>query len=198
LIADGAWPICEHAASSGGARPRTRAGGCHGGDLRQAAGARALARRRDPVPADRAKIALAPLFLIWFGSASPRSWYRGVAGVLPGDGRHHGRSRLGRPAADRLARLLQLSPWRRLRRIELPAAAPSLFAGLKVGACSGGRPILASDVEPCGLGYLMVSASGELSHAAVVREHPVHRAARVAVYQAVAAAERAALSWREP
>jgi NitT/TauT family transport system permease protein len=109
---------------------------------------------------------------------------------------------VGLAAVDRrlidLARLLRLSPWLRLRRIELPAAAPSLFAGLKVGAVQAvvGAILAEWMSSRAGLGYLMVSASTSYRTPLLFASILFTVLLGVAVYQAVAAVERAALRWR--
>jgi NitT/TauT family transport system permease protein len=145
------------------------------------------------------KIALAPLFLIWFGLGLASKLVLVVSlvffPVMVG-------TMVGLAAVDRrlidLARLLRLSPWLRLRRIELPAAAPSLFAGLKVGAVQAvvGAILAEWMSSRAGLGYLMVSASTSYRTPLLFASILFTVLLGVAVYQAVAAVERAALSWR--
>jgi NitT/TauT family transport system permease protein len=145
------------------------------------------------------KIALAPLFLIWFGLGLASKLVLVVSlvffPVMVG-------TMVGLAAVDRrlldLARLLRLSPWLRLRRIELPAAAPSLFAGLKVGAVQAvvGAILAEWMSSRAGLGYLMVSASASYRTPLLFASILFTVLLGIAVYQAVAAVERAALGWR--
>jgi NitT/TauT family transport system permease protein len=147
------------------------------------------------------KIALAPLFLIWFGLGLASKLVLVVSlvffPVMVG-------TMVGLASVDRrlldLARLLRLSPWLRLRRIELPAAAPSLFAGLKVGAVQAvvGAILAEWMSSRVGLGYLMVSASASYRAPLLFASILFTVVLGIAVYQAVAAVERAALGWRGP
>src|SRR5262249_45415115 len=98
-----------------------------------------------------------------------------------------------------LARLLRLSPWRRFWRIELPATAPALFAGLRVAAVQAlVGAILAEWISgKVGLGYLMVFGSTPYHTAPLLAAILLAALVGLAAYQIVAEAERLALAWRE-
>jgi NitT/TauT family transport system permease protein len=111
------------------------------------------------------KIALAPLFIVWFGfGTTPKvavafliSFFPIVVDTIVG-------LRSIDPAMVQLARSMGAPPYRIFLRLRLPNALPSVFGGLKVastlavvGALTG--EFIGSDR---GLGYVLVQASAQL------------------------------------
>jgi NitT/TauT family transport system permease protein len=111
------------------------------------------------------KIALAPLFIVWFGfGTTPKiavafliSFFPVVVDTIVG-------LRSIDPAMVQLARSMGAPPYRIFLRLRLPNALPSVFAGLKVastlavvGALTG--EFIGSDR---GLGYVLVQSSAQL------------------------------------
>lgn len=108
------------------------------------------------------KIALAPLFVVWFGLGVTAKIvlivtlvvFPVLMGALAGfrtmDSRLHD-----------ISLLLDLSPWARFFQIDLMAALPSIFVGIKIGAVQAlVGAILAEWISGSkGLGYLMTFAS---------------------------------------
>jgi NitT/TauT family transport system permease protein len=108
------------------------------------------------------KIALAPLIIIWFGLGITAKivlifslvffpvFAGGLAGFRGIDSRLHD-----------MARLLRLRPWQRFYHIDLPAALPGIFVGIKIGAVQAlVGAILAEWMSgDQGLGYLMTFAA---------------------------------------
>lgn len=147
------------------------------------------------------KIALAPLFLIWFGLGIASKLVLVVSlvffPVLVG-------TMLGVRSVDSrlldLARLLRLSWWSTLRRIELPAALPSLFAGMRVAAVQAvvGAILAEWMSSRAGLGFLMVQASATYRTPALFASIAATVVLGIAVYRAVELVERRALAWRAP
>ncbi len=112
------------------------------------------------------KIALAPLFIVWFGFGIETKvsvaflicFFPIVVDTIVG-------LRSIDPALIQLARSMGAPPYRIFLRLRLPGALPSMFGGLKVasalavvGALTG--EYIASD---SGLGYILLSASGEMN-----------------------------------
>ena len=93
------------------------------------------------------------------------------------------------PSMLELSRVLRLTQRQRFLRIELPAAVPEIFSGLKVGAVQATiGAILAEWLSGgTGLGYLMVFA-GTTYKAPLLFG--------IAVYQLLAQCEKWLLSWR--
>ena len=108
------------------------------------------------------KIALAPLFVVWFGLGLSAKlvlivslvFFPILVGALAGfrgiDSRY----------AD-IAKLLRLTPWQRFWQIEVMAALPAIFVGLKIGAVQAlVGAVLAEWISGAqGLGYLMTFAA---------------------------------------
>lgn len=112
------------------------------------------------------KIALAPLFIVWFGFGIETKisvaflicFFPIVVDTIVG-------LRTIDPALIQLARSMGASSSRIFLKLRLPGALPSMFGGLKVasalavvGALTG--EYIASD---SGLGYILLSASGEMN-----------------------------------
>ncbi len=112
------------------------------------------------------KIALAPLFIVWFGFGIETKvsvaflicFFPIVVDTIVG-------LRSIDPALIQLARSMGAPPRRIFLSLRLPGALPSIFGGLKVasalavvGALTG--EYIASD---SGLGYILLSASGEMN-----------------------------------
>jgi NitT/TauT family transport system permease protein len=112
------------------------------------------------------KIALAPLFIVWFGFGVETKisvaflicFFPIVVDTIVG-------LRSIDPALIQLARSMGARPVRIFLKLRLPGALPSMFGGLKVasalavvGALTG--EYIASDA---GLGYILLSASGEMN-----------------------------------
>jgi NitT/TauT family transport system permease protein len=114
------------------------------------------------------KIALAPLFIVWFGFGIETKisvaflicFFPIVVDTIVG-------LRSIDPGLIQLARSMGATPARVFLKLRLPGALPSMFGGLKVasalavvGALTG--EYIASD---SGLGYILLSASGEMNTA---------------------------------
>jgi NitT/TauT family transport system permease protein len=107
------------------------------------------------------KIALAPLFVVWFGLGLTAKlvlifslvFFPVLVGALAGfrgiDSRMHD-----------IAKLLKLNPFQRFWRIDMMAALPGIFVGLKIGAVQAlVGAVLAEWISGSdGLGYLMTYA----------------------------------------
>jgi NitT/TauT family transport system permease protein len=108
------------------------------------------------------KIALAPLFIVWFGFGVLSKiilifslvFFPVFIGAIAG-------FRALDPKMKDLARLLGLGGLQRFRHIELPAAMPEIFVGLKIGAVQAlvGAVLAEWMAGKLGLGYLMTFAS---------------------------------------
>jgi ABC-type nitrate/sulfonate/bicarbonate transport system, permease component len=145
------------------------------------------------------KIALAPLFILWFGLGITSKiilvvslvFFPVMIGTVLG-------LRSVSPAMLELSRILHLSQRQRFLRIELPAAVPEIFSGLKVGAVQATiGAILAEWLSGgTGLGYLMVFAGTTYKAPLLFAMVIVTALLGIAVYQALAQCEKWLLSWR--
>jgi len=146
------------------------------------------------------KIALAPLFVIWFGLGATSKillivslvFFPAMIGMLTGI---HG---VDRRLLD-LSRLLGLSAWQRFRRIELPASLPALFVGLRVGAVQAVVGAILGEwmAGREGLGHLMTFASATYRTPMLFAAVILTASLGMLVYAAVDGAERRLLAWRD-
>lgn len=107
------------------------------------------------------KIALAPLFVVWFGFGVLSKiilifslvFFPVFIGAIAG-------FRSLDPKMKDLSKLLGLSTFQRFRQIELPSAMPEIFVGLKIGAVQAlvGAVLAEWMSGKLGLGYLMTFA----------------------------------------
>jgi NitT/TauT family transport system permease protein len=140
------------------------------------------------------KIALAPLFVIWFGLGVASKIalivslvaFPVLVGTLVG-------LRSLDPRLRDLAGILDLTRWQRLRRIELPAALPDIFAAVQavVGAILG--EWMSGSL---GLGHLMTYASATYRTPLLFAAIALTVLLGLLVHLALEAAERRLLSWR--
>jgi NitT/TauT family transport system permease protein len=146
------------------------------------------------------KIALAPLFVIWFGLGITSKLILIVSlvffpvliatlvGVRSVDRRLHD-----------LAQVLHLGLWQRFRRIEFPAALPEIFIGLRVGAVQAvvGAILAEWMAGKQGLGYLMTFATATYKTPLLFGAVIITALLGIAVYQIIELLERRLLSWRD-
>ncbi|MET3927874.1 ABC transporter permease [Devosia sp. 2618] len=145
------------------------------------------------------KIALAPLFILWFGLGLTSKivltvslvFFPVMIGTILG-------LRSVSTNLQNFCDILKLSRWQRLRLVELPAAVPEIFAGLKVGAIQATiGAILAEWLSGgTGLGYLMVFAGTTYKAPLLFAMVLVTSALGILIYQTLALAEKWLLSWR--
>jgi NitT/TauT family transport system permease protein len=144
------------------------------------------------------KIALAPLFIVWFGfGVVPKvavafliAFFPIVIDTIVG-------LRSIDPAMLQLARSMGAPPHRIFRKIRLPHALPAIFGGLKVasslavvGALTG--EFVGSDK---GLGYMLVQASGNLNTSLLFATLVVLSALAMAFFYLIEILERIAIPW---
>jgi NitT/TauT family transport system permease protein len=145
------------------------------------------------------KIALAPLFVIWFGLgvASKIALIVSLVAFPVLVGTLIGLRSLD-PRLRDLARILDLTRWQRLRRIELPAALPDIFSGLRVGAVQAVVGAILGEwmSGSLGLGHLMTYASATYRTPLLFGAIALTVLLGLLVHLALEAAERRLLSWR--
>ncbi|MBM3486888.1 MAG: ABC transporter permease [Alphaproteobacteria bacterium] len=144
------------------------------------------------------KIALAPLFVVWFGfGVVPKvavafliCFFPIVVDTIVG-------LRSIDPALIQLARSMGATPRKIFLKLRLPGALPSLFGGLKVasalavvGALTG--EFIGSD---SGLGYLLISASGMLNTALLFAVLVVLSVLATAFFYLIEVLERVLIPW---
>lgn len=145
------------------------------------------------------KIALAPLFILWFGLGLTSKivltvslvFFPVMVGTILG-------LRSVPANLQALCTILKLSRAQRLARVELPSAVPEIFAGLKVAAVQATiGAILAEWLSGgTGLGYMMVFAGTTYKAPLLFAMVLVTSLLGIAVYQSLIITERWLLSWR--
>jgi NitT/TauT family transport system permease protein len=144
------------------------------------------------------KIAIAPLFIIWFGFGFTSklllvfllSFFPIVVSSIAG-------FKSLDPDVMDLARSTGASEWLMFRKIRLPQALPSIFTGLKVGAALAATAAVVAEFVASnrGLGYLLLEYNGNLETAMVFAVVLVLSAIGLLVYYAVELVEKLAIPW---
>ena len=183
---------------AGGLHPgrRGRRAARHNGGLLADAGAHPV----PPMVATQSipKIALAPLFVVWFGFGMfPKvavafliCFFPIVVDTIVG-------LRSIDPALVQLARSMGAPPSRIFLRLRLPGALPSMFGGLKVGSALAVVGALTGEFigSDNGLGYLLLSAAGELDTALLFAILFVLSLLAMAFFYAIELLERLMIPW---
>jgi NitT/TauT family transport system permease protein len=144
------------------------------------------------------KIAIAPLFIIWFGFGfTPKlllvfllSFFPIVVSSIAG-------FKSLDPEILDFARSTGARPWPLFLKIRLPQALPDIFTGLKVGAVLSATAAVVAEFVASnkGLGYLLLEYNGNLETAMVFAVIIVLSLIGLAVYYAVELLERLAIPW---
>jgi NitT/TauT family transport system permease protein len=144
------------------------------------------------------KIALAPLFIVWFGfGVAPKvavafliAFFPIVIDTIVG-------LRSIDPAMIQLARSMGAPPRRIFLKLRLPHALPMIFGGLKVASALAVVGALTGEFvgSDRGLGYLLVQASGNLNTALLFATLVILSAMAMAFFYLVEMLERIAIPW---
>lgn len=144
------------------------------------------------------KIAIAPLFIIWFGFGfTPKvllvfllSFFPIVVAAIAG-------FKSIDSEVMELARSTGASSWMTFRKIQLPHALPSIFTGLKVAAALSATAAVVAEfvASDKGLGYLLLRYNGDLETAMVFATIVVLSIVGLVVYYAVEVLERLMIPW---
>jgi NitT/TauT family transport system permease protein len=144
------------------------------------------------------KIAIAPLFVIWFGiGITPRVLIVFLLCFFPIVIASIAGFRSVRPEVLELARSTGAGSWLMFRKISVPAALPSIFTGLKVAAALAATAAVVSEfvASDRGLGYLLLEFQGELNSPMVFGIIVLLSFIGLAVYYLVELIERLAIPW---
>lgn len=144
------------------------------------------------------KIAIAPLFIIWFGFGfTPKLLLVFLLSFFP----IVVSSIAGFKSADRdvmdFARTTGAGGLRMFLKIQLPQALPHIFTGLKVGAALAATAAVVAEfvASDKGLGYLLLQYNGQLETPMVFATIVVLSLIGLVVYYAVEVIERIAIPW---
>ena len=144
------------------------------------------------------KIAIAPLFIIWFGFGfTPKvllvfllSFFPIVVASIVG-------FKSLDPDIMDFSRTTGAGGWRLFAKIRLPQALPHIFTGLKVGAALSATAAVVAEfvASDKGLGYLLLQYNGQLETPMVFAIVVLLSLIGLAVYYAVELLERFAIPW---
>src|SRR5678815_4344587 len=144
------------------------------------------------------KIAVAPLFIIWFGFGfTPKllvvfllSFFPIVVSSIAG-------FKAVDPDIMDFARTTGAGPWRLFAKIRLPQALPHIFTGLKVGAALAATAAVVAEFVAAdkGLGYLLLQYNGQLETPMVFATIVILSLIGLVVYYTVEVVERIAIPW---
>ena len=144
------------------------------------------------------KIAIAPLFIIWFGFGfTPKLLLVFLLSFFP----IVVSSLAGFKSADRdvmdFARTTGAGGLRMFLKIRLPQALPHIFTGLKVGAALAATAAVVAEfvASDKGLGYLLLQYNGQLDTPMVFATIVLLSLIGLVVYYAVEIVERIAIPW---
>jgi len=144
------------------------------------------------------KVAIAPLFIIWFGFGfTPKLLLVFLLSFFP----IVVSSIAGFKSADRdvmdFARTTGASGIRMFFKIRLPQALPHIFTGLKVGAALAATAAVVAEfvASDKGLGYLLLQYNGQLDTPMVFATIVILSLIGLVVYYAVEIVERLAIPW---
>jgi NitT/TauT family transport system permease protein len=144
------------------------------------------------------KIALAPLFIIWFGvGGESRLVFALFLSFFPIAAATAGGLARTRPEALRLCTALTASSWRTFVSVRVPFAIPSIFAGLKMGMTMAliGTIVGEFVTGQQGLGYSIMFAAANADSALTFAALGLLCVVGLTVYGAVVAAEAVAQRW---
>lgn len=144
------------------------------------------------------KIAVAPLFIIWFGfGETPKILLVFLLSFFPVVVAAITAFRSIEPEIMELARSTGAGRLRIFRMVQLPHALPALFGGIKVAAALSSTAAVVAEfvASDKGLGYLLLSYNGDLNTTMSFAAIFVLSAMGLALYGMVELMERIAIPW---
>ena len=144
------------------------------------------------------KIAVAPLFIIWFGfGLAPKVLLVFLLSFFPVVVAAITAFRSIEPELMELARATGAGRLRTFRMVQLPHALPALFGGLKVAAALAATAAVVAEfvASDRGLGYLLLEYNGNLDTTMAFAAILVLSAMGLALYGAVELVERLSIPW---
>jgi NitT/TauT family transport system permease protein len=144
------------------------------------------------------KIAVAPLFIIWFGfGLMPKVLLVFLLSFFPVVVSAITAFRSVDPDIMDLARSTGAGTWRTFVRVKVPHALPTLFTGIKVAAALSATAAVVAEfvASDRGLGYLLLEANGNLNTSMAFGSVFVLTALGFALYATVEIAEQILIPW---
>ncbi len=144
------------------------------------------------------KVALAPLFIVWFGlGMTSRVLLAFVIAFFPMVVNTYAGIQSTDPIMVRMARASSASRWTIFRKIEFPTALPYIFSGLKIGITFAVIGIIVAEFVTAqeGLGYLIVFSEGNVDTPMLMAALTVLSLLGVMLYAAIAGLEKLIVRW---
>lgn len=144
------------------------------------------------------KIAIAPLFIIWFGfGVTPKVVLVFLLCFFPIIVSSIAGFKAINPEIMDFARSTGASVWKVFRMIRLPAALPSIFIGLKVASVTAPTAAVVAEfvASDRGLGFLLLQFNGDLDTAMSFATIVVLSAIGLSLYYTVEWLERLTIPW---
>lgn len=147
------------------------------------------------------KIAIAPLFIVWFGTGTVSSL---LLAVLIAFFPMTINATLGFQSIDddihRMARVFMASRWQVFWKIRMPNALPYIFGGMKISITLAIIGVIVSEFVASqeGIGYLIKLAGGLLDTPLMMAAITALSVSGLALYGLIALAEHRAVYWQEP
>jgi len=147
------------------------------------------------------KIAIAPLFIVWFGTGTVSSL---LLAVLIAFFPMTINATMGFQSIDddihRMARVFMASRWQVFWKIRMPNALPYIFGGMKISITLAIIGVIVSEFVASqeGIGYLIKLAGGLLDTPLMMGAITALSLSGLALYGLIALAEQRAVYWQEP
>lgn len=144
------------------------------------------------------KVALAPLFIVWFGlGMTSRVLLAFVIAFFPMVVNTFAGIQGTDPIMLRMARSFSATRWTVFRKIEFPNALPYIFSGLKIGITFAIIGIIVAEFVTAqkGLGYLIVFAEGNVDTPLLMAALVVLSLIGVLLYAAIVVLEKLVIRW---
>lgn len=144
------------------------------------------------------KVALAPLFIVWFGlGTTSRMLLAFVIAFFPMVVNTYAGIEGTDPVMIRMARAFHATRWQIFRKIELPNALPYIFSGLKIGITFAVIGIVVAEFVTAqeGLGYLIVFSEGNIDTPMLMAALTTLSIVGVILYGLVIGLEKLCIRW---
>ena len=144
------------------------------------------------------KVALAPLFIVWFGLGSmSRLALAFVIAFFPMVVNTYAGIAATDPVMIRMARAFSASRWQIFRKIEFPNALPDIFSGLKIGITFSVIGIIVAEFVTAqeGLGYLIVFSEGNVDTPMLMAALTILSLVGIILYGAIVGLEKIIIRW---
>ena len=146
------------------------------------------------------KVAVAPLFVIWFGMGTPsRLLLAFLVAFFPMTiNAAHGFQSVDEDTL-RMARAYMGGRWQIFSKIRVPHALPHIFSGMKISITLAVIGVIVAEfvASQQGIGYLIKLASGLLDTPLMMASIAVLSIAGLVLYGLIALAERRAVYWQQ-